>query len=99
MKVEGFINACVENGYHWYQGEHEGKDGYFVGSKELNTVAHFLVEAIQQNEWPILENQITQGKKVHHVSRVVGYFSRIENWNKSKHGELKDRNKGDYGIK
>jgi hypothetical protein len=33
-----------------------------------------------------------------HISRVVGYFSRIENWNKSKLGELKDRHKGSYAI-
>ncbi len=98
MKVEEFINSCVDHGYHWYQGKHEGKDGYFVGSEELNTVAHYQVEAIQQNDWPILESQIIQGKKIHHISRVVGYFSRIENWNKSKQGELQDRQKGNYRV-
>lgn len=33
-----------------------------------------------------------------HISRVVGYYSRIENWNKSKQGELKDRHKGNYSV-
>lgn len=32
------------------------------------------------------------------VTRVVGYFSRINNWNNQKKGELKDRQRGDYGI-
>lgn len=32
------------------------------------------------------------------MSRVVGYFSRISNWNKSKIGELKDRQSGNYGV-
>ncbi len=32
-------------------------------------------------------------------TRVVGYFSKIENWNKSKrYGELKDRHKGRYAV-
>ncbi|MFW6151611.1 MAG: anaerobic ribonucleoside-triphosphate reductase [Verrucomicrobiota bacterium] len=32
-------------------------------------------------------------------TRVVGYFSKIENWNKSKrYGELKDRHKGRYTL-
>ncbi|NHJ86562.1 MAG: hypothetical protein FK734_13940 [Asgard group archaeon] len=30
------------------------------------------------------------------MSRVVGYFSIIENWNKSKKAELKNRQKGNY---
>jgi len=33
------------------------------------------------------------------ISRVVGYFSKIKNWNKSKQAELKDRQKGDYKLK
>jgi len=32
-------------------------------------------------------------------SRVVGYFSMIDNWNKSKLAEFKDRQKGNYSIK
>ena len=28
---------------------------------------------------------------LYHVTRIVGYFSRIENWNVSKLGELADR--------
>lgn len=98
MKAENFINTCVGQGYAWYQGEHYGKNGYFIGCEHLDTVAHFSFEAIEKNGWPTLEKQIIQGKNVHHLSRVVGYFSRIENWNKSKRGELKDRQRGDYQV-
>jgi ribonucleoside-triphosphate reductase len=35
---------------------------------------------------------------VHGLTRIVGYFSRVDNWNGSKQGELKDRHKGDYSI-
>jgi len=32
------------------------------------------------------------------MTRIVGYFSKVSNWNKSKIGELKDRRKGKYKI-
>jgi anaerobic ribonucleoside-triphosphate reductase len=35
---------------------------------------------------------------VYGMTRVVGYFSRIPNWNKSKLGELKDRREGNYAL-
>jgi hypothetical protein len=34
----------------------------------------------------------------HGVTRIVGYYSRVSNWNKSKIGELRDRAKGQYGT-
>lgn len=37
-------------------------------------------------------------KNTHGMSRVVGYYSIIENWNNSKKAELKDRQKGDYKL-
>ncbi|MCK4261798.1 anaerobic ribonucleoside-triphosphate reductase [bacterium] len=42
--------------------------------------------------------QYCDSKNVHGITRIVGYFSRVNNWNLSKIGELKDRHKGDYGI-
>lgn len=32
------------------------------------------------------------------VTRIVGYYSKVHNWNKSKIGELQDRHKGDYAV-
>jgi len=32
------------------------------------------------------------------MSRVVGYYSIIENWNGSKQAEFVDRQKGDYKL-
>lgn len=32
------------------------------------------------------------------VTRIVGYYSRTGNWNKSKIGELRDRQNGNYGT-
>ena len=35
-------------------------------------------------------------ENVYGISRVVGYFSVIDNWNRSKQAELKRRQKGNY---
>ncbi|TET42537.1 MAG: hypothetical protein E3J63_00610, partial [Elusimicrobia bacterium] len=53
-------------------------------------------------------NQLTRGLKekcshcgsteVYGITRIVGYFSRVSNWNKSKLGELSDRHKGNYSL-
>lgn len=37
-------------------------------------------------------------KNVYGISRVVGYFSVIDNWNKSKKAEFKQRQKGNYKV-
>jgi len=33
------------------------------------------------------------------ISRVVGYFSKIEDWNNSKKAEFEHRQKGNYSVK
>jgi ribonucleoside-triphosphate reductase len=37
-------------------------------------------------------------KDVYGITRIVGYYSKINNWNKNKIGELKDRKSGKYQI-
>ncbi|MBI5574714.1 MAG: anaerobic ribonucleoside-triphosphate reductase [Elusimicrobia bacterium] len=37
-------------------------------------------------------------QNVYGITRIVGYYSRISNWNKSKIGELQDRHKGNYVV-
>lgn len=37
-------------------------------------------------------------KNVYGISRVVGYFSKIDNWNASKKAEFAARRKGNYKI-
>jgi hypothetical protein len=33
-----------------------------------------------------------------HLTRIVGYFSRVNNWNRSKLAELRERHEGDYAV-
>lgn len=37
-------------------------------------------------------------KNVYGMSRVVGYYSKIDNWNAAKVAEFADRQAGDYAI-
>lgn len=38
-------------------------------------------------------------ENVYGISRVVGYYSRVANWNPGKKEEFKDRQKGKYEVK
>ncbi|MFQ5965963.1 MAG: hypothetical protein ACE5KZ_16985 [Candidatus Scalinduaceae bacterium] len=51
--------------------------------------AQEFLRVIQNDRSPIVLNGIT---------RIVGYYSRVTNWNKSKVGELRDRANGQYGL-
>ena len=51
--------------------------------------AQEFVSVIQNERKPIVLNGIT---------RIVGYYSRVNDWNKSKVGELRDRASGSYGL-
>jgi len=61
----------------------------------------FRMPAIIEHSWDDLRAMAIGQKDIsplYHVTRIVGYLSRIENWNKSKLGELTDRRRGDYAI-
>lgn len=51
--------------------------------------AQEILRVIQNDRSSIVLNGIT---------RIVGYYSRVNNWNKSKVGELRDRANGRYGL-
>ena len=97
MKLEDFFDRVEE---------HETLKGYYIGDtyvvvKHHNTYTELGLDAIIKNSWELLE-EVLLGKRephvLYHMSRVVGYYSRTDNWNKSKIGELKDRHKGNYTL-
>ncbi|MCD8352465.1 MAG: anaerobic ribonucleoside-triphosphate reductase [Planctomycetaceae bacterium] len=79
----------------------ENNPGVIVKYSKNGLMTRIPVAAVEAADWPVLEEVLT-GKRepqvLQHMTRVVGYFSRVENWNKSKVGELKDRQKGNYSI-
>jgi hypothetical protein len=93
MEVETFIEYLAENPeiYEWQEGEHDNKQGIFVKNNQFETKTHFTLDAIQKNDLPVLMNQTNHGKNVEHITRVTGFFSKVQSWNKGKRGELKNR--------
>ena len=67
---------------------HDSKSAFNVPLKTImQTPARDLVKALDEG--------VFEGR-VFGVSRIVGYYSRINNWNKSKVSELQARSKGNY---
>jgi len=78
-----------------------GEDVMVVEDLKTGYKTIFAVQVILEHAWEDLRAMATGEKNIsplYHVSRIVGYYSRIENWNKSKLAELADRRRGDYAI-
>jgi hypothetical protein len=56
-------------------------------------------QAIIDNKWDVLRAILHDERRaiiMTHMSRIVGYYSKIKDWNPSKLGELRDRQAGRY---
>ena len=96
--------------FDWVE-EHEELEGVAIdaGSKEL-TVRHktsglmtaLPADAIAATDDKELLLSVFRGERepqvIFHITRVIGYYSRVENWNASKRGELVDRHAGNYAL-
>lgn len=91
MKRETFIDKIVDLGWEWA----DTHDGYLVRKKNMKL--HVPFDTIEKHDFVKLFQQM-KSFDVKHMTRVVGYYSLVENWNPSKIGELKDRQKGDYVV-
>jgi len=71
------------NGLFWYD-NHKGNMTYVSNEQLKNLTSDELYE------------ELIRGLDVEQVTRITGYFSKVEQWNKGKMGELKDRNKSQF---
>ncbi len=88
----GFLQSEEEH-FEIAEAPLEGKDGVYVKNKTFETETHFTNEIIVSMELEALIVATHQGRNIEHMTRVTGYFSKIEGWNKGKIGELKDRSR------
>jgi len=61
-----------------------------------------LIPTVLHHEWETLRGLIVgdiDSQPVHHVTRITGYFSNVDNWNPSKVAELRDRRKAEAHLK
>ena len=105
MTGRAFFDAVIEHADLVWIGIREGstpaEDEALVGHTPTGLKHAIAVAAIIEQPWEELEGVLT-GKRdarlMTHLSRIVGYYSRVRNWNSSKIAELHDRQAGNYGI-
>jgi hypothetical protein len=82
-------------------GETPAGDYVKIGCTKNNSVFALSPEAIRTADQETLE-AVLLGERppqiMKHVTRIVGYYSMLNNWNGSKLAELNDRHKGDYAV-
>ena len=95
MEIENFIEHLAENPdtFEWLEDEYDNKPGILVKNTQFDTKTHFTFDAIERNDLDLLLTQTYHNKNVEHITRVTGFFSKVQSWNKGKRGELKDRNR------
>ena len=95
MDKEKLIEYLDDNNetYEWQEGEHNWKSGLFVKNNRFETITHFTLEAIEKHGLNVLIDQTSQGKNIEQITRVTGFFSKVQSWNKGKLGELKQRHR------
>lgn len=100
MKIMDLVTAVEE--HPDLEGVSASKEGLVVRHTPSKIKTKLPFDAIDKAELDELISVLTcerDPNALTHMTRVVGYFSRTENWNASKIGELKDRHAGDYVIK
>jgi hypothetical protein len=78
----------------------ESEASYFVINNETEKKYEIKKDSISKADWENI-NSVLAGREpiiLDGITRIVGYFSKVSNWNKSKLGELKDRRDGNYKV-
>lgn len=75
----------------------EGVEGAYV-EVSINEIVRKVTDSDKAQEFIKVIKNDRASIVLNGVTRIVGYYSRVHNWNKSKVGELRDRAKGSYGL-
>jgi len=77
------------------------QDFLLVTDRATSAKYKVLATTVMEQPWRVLEAVLTGRRNpiiMDHVTRIVGYYSKVRNWNKSKVGELHDRQAGNYRV-
>jgi hypothetical protein len=83
------------------EGRSPTEDVVLIRYRRTSSNYALAVEAIRDHGWEELQGVLTGARSprvMTHVTRIVGYYSQLQNWNRSKIAELHDRHRGDYGV-
>lgn len=73
----------------------------FIRHMPTALITQIPANALGKLDWPTLEAVLIgrrEPRVLEHMTRIVGYYSRLFQWNTSKIGELRDRIRGTYGL-
>ena len=89
LEIDGDIEADTPEEHVIKVVNHKTKGAHSV---TVDAIVNQPVGAIIKS----LEDGVTT--RLFGITRIVGYYSRVNNWNKSKRAELVDRHKGSYKL-
>lgn len=96
-----YRNVVAHEGLNWLgaRTNNDGVDCAYVGSDVCKTEVPISEIANHAwGAWLALFLGLREAKVMRHVTRIVGYYSELQNWNPSKIAELDDRHKGEYVV-
>jgi hypothetical protein len=80
---------------------HQSHLGYIVRHTPSGRHTALPMRSIAGAPWKEIEDVLCWRRSprvMTHVTRIVGYYSMIHNWNRSKVAELHDRQRGNYAL-
>ena len=93
MSRPEFLKYLAENSreFSFRETTRDGEPGVAVANNLYRTSTFFADAAIGAGELSSLLAATHRGKKIEHITRVTGYFSKVKSWNTGKVSELADR--------
>ena len=101
MTKQELIDRCSHSNVLWAEHTRDGVEGILLHWDDPRAGEECVFvdpTALPAMKWGAVYSYLVAGRDVHHITRIVGYYSRVQNWNPSKLGELKGRHAGSYGV-
>lgn len=97
MTNQEFLDKLDKENFEVFK---EDEKYFFVLNKKTNKKYEIKKDILENVDYENLISVLSgrEAVVIDGITRIVGYFSKISNWNKSKIGELDDRRKGNYKI-
>jgi hypothetical protein len=79
----------------------QGVDCAYIATRRLGSVTEIPIAAIKDHDWDTWQSLalgLRPAKIMKYITRIVGYYSELHNWNPSKIAELHDRHNGTYSV-
>lgn len=100
LALDGYIDDKAKLDENFPADLMNAPEGFKIDNSRLEKSVIVPIDTIVHNPLNVLVDALKTNEfiKVLGVTRIVGYYSRVTNWNRSKIGELRDRHKGNYGV-